>query len=250
MRLTLACLLACAAGHQAVPPPVPSPAPVVAAVPPQPPVPASAMDAPAMQMARVTPAVIASDDTVIAIGGENAEGPLRTAEIWSGERWRPLGRMQIARVRHSATRLADGRVLIAGGAPNVSFAGVPADTPDEPAIHDLLWDHGAWKQIDHGAFRVYHTATLMRDGSVLVYGGVRDSCGCCKKIGPGEFTGTIERFDPRTDEWTVVGRPLVPRDRHGAAALGDGSLLVFGGESVAWGEGDQPIATNERWRGP
>ncbi|HTR52683.1 MAG TPA: kelch repeat-containing protein [Kofleriaceae bacterium] len=147
------------------------------------------------------------------------------------------------RAAHTATLLNDGRVLIAGGAPN--------DGDGDPyTLHDLVWEPATstWHVIEQGAFRVYHTATLLPDGSVLAIGGARDTCGCCKVVpGSGPYASPIKLFDPATNLWRIVGESLEVRDRHGAVALSDGSVLVVGGESQEWGHRDAPFATTERW---
>src|SRR6476659_8787763 len=87
-----------------------APAPLVPSEAPQGPsrrkLPSPVVAAP-MQMARVGPAVLAIDDTVYAIGGENAEGPLRSMETWSADRdeWSADATMKVPRVRHTATAL-------------------------------------------------------------------------------------------------------------------------------------------------
>jgi hypothetical protein len=155
----------------------------------------------------------------------------------------PLGD-QLDRAAHTATLLHDGRVLIAGGSSN------DGDSGGDPASRDAIWspETNSWRVLEHSAFRVYHTATLLEDGSVVFIGGQRDLCGCCKKLaGSGEFASSIVRYDPATDQWNREGESLLPRDRHGAALLPDGSVLVIGGESKEWGHSNAPFGSTERW---
>jgi hypothetical protein len=154
----------------------------------------------------------------------------------------PLGEDH-ARAAHTATLLRDGRVLIAGGASNDDGRG-------DPVTHDAIWEpaSSSWHVLEASAFRVYHSATLLEDGSVLFIGGQRDQCGCCAKPhGSGEFASTIVRYDPATDRWIWEGNSLVPRDRHGAALLPDGSVLVIGGQSEDWYHTGVPFGSTERW---
>ena len=66
--------------------------------------------------------------------------------------------------------------------------------------------------------RAQHTATLLRDGRVLVLGGSN-----------GTTLSAAEIYDPTTDTWTKA-RPLAtPRREHAAALLPDGRVLVTGG---------------------
>jgi hypothetical protein len=249
------------------------------------------------------------DGRVLVIGGRDEhERPIATAEIWDPKTrtWRAAGRSKQARCCHTSTLLRDGRVLVVGGlvgapcdfdeqkspcyhttdsvelwdprsatfvaAPplgddearaahtatllrdgRVMIAGGSSNTGDElgdPADHDLIWDSGSWHLLEASAFRVYHSATLLDDGSVLFIGGQRDLCGCCARApgsGTGEFASTIVRYDPSADRWTKEGESLVPRDRHGAALLPDGSVLVIGGESEEWGVRGAAFGWTERW---
>jgi hypothetical protein len=157
----------------------------------------------------------------------------------------PLGDHQM-RAAHTATLLHDGRVLIAGGSWN------EFDRYGEPVTRDVIWEpaSSSWHVLERSALRVYHSANLLADGSVLFIGGQRDLCGCCARLpgtGSDQFASTITRYDPATDRWTNEGESLVPRDRHGAAVLSDGSVLVIGGESEEWGHTGVPFGSTERW---
>lgn len=69
-----------------------------------------------------------------------------------------------------------------------------------------------------------HTATLLRDGRVLVTGGVKD----WYKLDVA-LTETAEIYDPATNAWTeTAAMPGGPRAGHSAVLLGDGSVLTMG----------------------
>lgn len=74
--------------------------------------------------------------------------------------------------------------------------------------------------------RAYHTATLLRDGSVLVTGGDDGAIGGGGN-GPRKLA-TVERYDPATDHWTSVAPMPVPHTRHTAILLPDGRVFVIG----------------------
>lgn len=68
------------------------------------------------------------------------------------------------RYEHTATRLLNGKVLVAGGASGISTPLASAELFD-PAT-------GTWTPTGSlAAARVRHTATLLPDGRVLVIGG-------------------------------------------------------------------------------
>ncbi len=74
----------------------------------------------------------------------------------------------------------------------------------------------------------YGAAVVADGGSVYVLGGANDT----------ELLGDIERFDISTHEVVRVTDRLIPRRYHGAAVV-EGRIYVFGGESVTWIRPDQ-----------
>ena len=117
------------------------------------------------------------------------------------------------RVGHSATRLADGRVLIAGG---WDERGLTARTE----IYDPLagsFAPGPPMRSARGGF----SATRLRDGRVLFAGGARGASSVLR----------AEVYDPRTGIFRQT-RPLRQgRSAHVAALLPDGRVLLAGGST-------------------
>lgn len=72
--------------------------------------------------------------------------------------------------------------------------------------------------------RSLHTASLLRDGTVLVAGGAAAYYGTT-----GAVAWTAEIYDPDTQTWHKTGRMASPRYFHAAVALADGRVLVAGG---------------------
>ena len=127
--------------------------------------------------------------------------------------------MPSPRAAHSATRLADGRVLIAGGC--------NANGCEEGIAEDAILFDPATGAFSQAAVlvqaRVGHRAVALTDGSVLLLGGWT----------PAGATDRIERFDPATGTFSAHGRLLAPRDGFTATPLADGTILVAGGYAGA-----------------
>src|SRR3989442_1491781 len=69
---------------------------------------------------------------------------------------------------------------------------------------------------------VAHTATLLKDGRVLIAGGT-DVYGLPR--------ASSELFDPKVNRWARAADMIHARARHAATLLSDGSVLVTGGET-------------------
>jgi len=98
---------------------------------------------------------------------------LASAELYDPHtnRWTATTGMRIARYRQTATTLADGRVLVAGGA---QLKGGADSALVSAEIYDPL--SAAWAAAASMTEpRVLHTATRLRNGTVLVAGGAADS---------------------------------------------------------------------------
>ena len=69
--------------------------------------------------------------------------------------------------------------------------------------------------------RYSHTATLLRDGRVLVVGGTRSTV----------VLDSVEIYDPTANTWSQAATLSTPRSDHAATLLQDGRVLVAGGNS-------------------
>jgi hypothetical protein len=121
--------------------------------------------------------------------------------------------MATERRGHTATRLADGRVLIAGGE---NAGGVL----NEVEIYDPSASTFAAAGNMNEA-RADHTATLLGDGRVLLAGG---------RNAAGALTST-EIFNPATGAFTSGPSLSVARAGHSATLFADGRLFVAGGDA-------------------
>jgi hypothetical protein len=78
--------------------------------------------------------------------------------------------------------------------------------------------------------RFGHTATLLRDGKVLIAGGSRDDIAADFGFGGGpERLTSTELYDPSTGTFVPTGAMTTPRFGHTAALLPDGKVLITGG---------------------
>ena len=136
--------------------------------------------------------------------------------------------VSLPRADHAATLLPGGNVLVSGGwtdgptYPGWRFFATTGTTQ----IFDAATD--AWRPgPDLLVPRFAHTATLLRDGAVLIVGGTR-SFGSV----PGVTYATLHSSELRTD----AGAPSFSladlndaRSHHTATVLANGSVLVVGG---------------------
>lgn len=137
-----------------------------------------------------------------------------------GASWTATADMAAGRLHHTATLLADGRVLVAGGTP-----GEENDREKDPLASAELYDPktGTWSATGSMATpRKDHAATLLDNGMVLVAGGVRSE-------GPFTPLASAELYDPQTGRWKATGAMHSKRGRPTVTLLTDGEVLVVGG---------------------
>ncbi len=134
--------------------------------------------------------------------------------------WAPAGAMLTGRAEHTATRLLDGRVLMAGGTNGLNHGLASTELFDPKTAR---WTDGP----PMSTTRVDHTATLLEDGRVLVAGGFDQLDQAERSL------SSTEIFDPKADRWTPAASMSVARGRHTATLLASGAVLVVGGFTAA-----------------
>jgi hypothetical protein len=181
-------------------------------------------------------ATLLSDGKVLVTGGDSTLGgpidSLSTAELFdpATETFTPTGSMKFARFRHTATLLKDGRVLVMGGA-------VHASLPPPTWLLSLgtaeIFDPtgGTFSQTGNlGTARTAHTATLLKNGNVLVTGGLVYSTQAGSPI--ESALSSSELFDATRGSFAPTASMTTGRGGHSATLLGDGTVLVAGGNIV------------------
>jgi hypothetical protein len=136
----------------------------------------------------------------------------------------------------TSTLLQDGRVLFAGGQ---TVAPTPAGaTPDPnqssgvPTGEAELFDPASGTFSATGSMadpRLWHTATALPDGRVLIVGGTTNTDLMTSGQTADPTTRSAEVYDPATGTFAPTGAPIAPRMGHAAVALQDGRVLISGG---------------------
>ena len=163
-----------------------------------------------------------------------------SAELYdpSAGRFTTTGNMVEARMLHTATLLGNGKVLIAGGG---------ADSPPDAqgiisgkatASAELYDPNAGTFAATDTMLTVFgshnsHTATLLRDGKVLVAGQPQSSGG---PVGP-----SAELYDPSTGTFAATGSVTVQRSVNTATLLPGGMVLIAGGWGYAGGLADAEL---------
>jgi N-acetylneuraminic acid mutarotase len=161
-------------------------------------------------------------------------GAMAVAELYDPRtgKWSPTGSMTTERSQHTATLLADGKVLVAG-----------AEHRDGIYASTELYDPGTGKWTATGSMitaRTQQFAVKLGDGKVLMFGG------CCPVSPAPPDLASAEVYDPRTGKWTPTGDLITGRAQGGTAALlGDGTVIVAGGDPGGTTDGDPMLASAE-----
>src|SRR5438552_1025003 len=161
-------------------------------------------------------ATVLADGRVLITGGRDGAGTIvAIAEIFdpATETSTAVGALVTARVSQTATLLPNDRVLIAGGTGATgSLSSAEIFDPANPgAAFRVL-------SATMGAARGRHTATLLKDGTVLIAGG--------------DVAGTAEIFDPTTETFSSTLLTMAaPRIGHTATLFSNDSVLLAGGNT-------------------
>jgi len=150
------------------------------------------------------------------------------------------------RAGHTATLLSDGRVLLAGGF-RIIAAGLQAtDVLQSAEIFDpvsgTFTSAGNMCDGDVCMPRAFGQAVLLRDGRVLLVGGVDET---------GNPTASAILFDPKTNGWTAAPSMAHARHGHTATLLGGstGQVVIVGGvDAEGMVQGDVEVFDRDGFR--
>jgi hypothetical protein len=119
----------------------------------------------------------------------------------------------------AATLLMNGRVLLSGGE--------ELGRSRSAEIYDPLTGTFVFTG-DMTQRRVWHTLTLLPDGTVLTTGGETDECtaNSCSFAGSA---ASAELYDPAKGAFAATGSMTASRETHTATLLNDGRVLIVGG---------------------
>ena len=179
------------------------------------------VEALAMTTPRANAAAIRLRDGRVLICGGTATGEvggvLSSAELFDpvARTFAPTGSMTVPRSGQTITMLGDGRVLLTGGVQNAGFRSELSSAE--------IYDSGAGTFSATGSMSVPregHTATMLRDGRVLIAGGSDNGI---------HTLDSAEIYDPSSGTFSRTGHLHQPRVAHVAAILGTGKVLIAGG---------------------
>ncbi len=153
--------------------------------------------------------------------------PVELFDVESGTSRPPATSMIEPRLAHTATRLLDGRILLAGGLQSFTNQEVSTAELFDPVTEEFMTICTLVSE------RWAHAAALLPDGRVLLAGGYFG----------GRVTGSVEIFDPATAKCTATGSLHVPRADLRMVVLATGEVLAVGGRD----DTGKPLDAVETW---
>jgi WD40 repeat protein len=169
--------------------------------------------------------VLLPDGSVLDAGGSiNGNILVASAEVFFPDQppfarslFVATGHTVVSRSRQTATALPNGLTLVAGGDDFIISTSFASAELYNPAAGTFSSSTGTMSNQ-----RVFHTATLLATGRVLVTGG-RDLT--------SNVWSSADLYDPQTDSFTPTGSMNLARRLHSATLLPNGKVLITGGFS-------------------
>ncbi|MGB7068152.1 MAG: kelch repeat-containing protein [Pyrinomonadaceae bacterium] len=154
------------------------------------------------------------------LGDNNAT--VATAEIYDPATgtWSATASMSVPRSSHAATLLRNGKVLVTGGFDQrICFPDCVAPVYESAEIYDP--QTGIWSSAGNmSTARYAQTATRLRNGDVLVAGGLDQA---------DAALSSAEIYDIKTGTWQSTANMLTARGFFTEVRLHNGKVLVAGG---------------------
>jgi hypothetical protein len=164
----------------------------------------------------------ANETTVLFVGGG---GSACNRELYRFGRGSDVLYFEsVCRIDHTATKLSDGGVLIAGGQSSLQIA---SETLSSAEIFSPSTTNFAYTG-NLTTARYGQNAILLNDGTVLITGGFVTDRAEQKKTS----IASAELYDPRLGQFSLLPDMNYPRAAHSTTLLDDGSVLVIGGTIV------------------
>lgn len=173
-----------------------------------------------MASARETHAAVTLADGRVAVfggyqGTDTTYGSIAGVEIFdpTSGAWSAAASMSASRTDHTAVRLPDGRVFVAGGYDYTANVGQSSAEVYDPGTNQ--WSSAG----SMSGIREMHTASVLSDGRVLVAGG---------DVGDNVGVASTELYDPAGNSWSAGPSMNGARTGHTATAL-PGNRIMFNG---------------------
>lgn len=142
--------------------------------------------------------------------------------VFASGTFQNTGSLNVARMDHTATLLANGEVLVAGG-DNYTTGYLSSAEVYNPSTGK--WTHTGSMTVP----REGHGAALLSNGQVLVAGGINATTNGCTTL------ATAELYNPSTGAWTATGSMTIGRYSFVLIALPNGQVLAAGGTNCGGG---------------
>jgi hypothetical protein len=147
------------------------------------------------------------DAVLVTGGGDDFQDPSQSAALFDGrsEQWSMLPGMAVARIRHRATRLPGGQILVCGAWYDGAESRCERWSPEAGFSFTSAKPAAGYD----------HSQQLLGDGRVIAYGG--------------GGSGQTSLYDPAADAWQDATSGPVIGEATISTMLRDGRLFVVGG---------------------